>query len=255
MSQQICDVSVVIPAYNCSGYIKKAVSSVMTQTVLPKEIIIVEDGSSDDTMDILEKIAEGNDLVKLYSHGINLGTSFSRNFGVRQATGKWIAFMDADDIWDPVKLQKQCSLMEGNGYQFTFTGVRYIDEHNKPYPGQFEVPASVTGDELLKQNVISCSSVMIQRNLMERYPMKHGDFHEDFEVWIRILKEVPRAYGINEPLLIYRISSASKSGNKLKSFWMNYKTYLKADFGPVESARYMCHYTINGIRKYRNIRS
>ena len=110
-------------------------------------------------------------------------------------------------------------------------------------------------DRLLKQNLISCSSVMIKRELILKYPMSdQKDIHEDFAAWINILKETKYAYGVQEPLLIYRISGTSKSGNKLHAALMNWRTYRLVGLNPLVAAYYMIWYTVNGLLKYAKIR-
>jgi teichuronic acid biosynthesis glycosyltransferase TuaG len=145
-------------------------------------------------------------------------------------------------------------IAEVTGANFLFTGASFIDENNVPFKGIFEVPKKVSYKKLLKQNVISCSSVLIKKNYIEKYKMERDDTHEDFGTWLRILKEEPYAYSINEPLLIYRISSKSKSGNKLKSIKMTYKTYRFVGLFPTTSVYYLIWYIFNGLKKYRKIR-
>lgn len=247
-------ISVIIPCYNCRNYIEHTLRSVQAQTLAPMEIILIDDCSSDDTISVLKSFAKEDSRIKIFANKHNKGVSYSRNYGVNVAKGDWIAFLDSDDQWTSDKLEKQMAmLMENNGV-FGFTASAYIDEQGTPYDGILEVPNTVTRKELFRQNVISCSSVLIRRELMARYPMQSDDIHEDFHAWLRILKEVPVAYGLNEPLLIYRLSRNSKSGNKMKSFFMNYKTYRAVGLNPLTSAYNMYWYTKNGLKKYKNIK-
>ena len=247
-------ISVIIPCYNCQPYIEDTVRSVLSQTLPPDEILLIEDGSSDNTLSMLRKLEQQDSRIHLYENEGNRGVAYSRNRGVSLATGGWVAFLDSDDQWTIHKLRRQMAFLNAKQAEFTFTGSAFLDETGQRYRGTLAVPETVDRKTLLHQNVISCSSVIIRRSLMARYPMKSGEIHEDFDAWLRILGEIPMAYGLNEPLLLYRLRGDSKSGNKWKSFQMNYKTYRSVGLNPLSAAVNMCYYTKNGLKKYRNIR-
>lgn len=247
-------ITVIIPCYNCEKYIEHTIRSVQSQTLQPVEIILIDDCSTDNTLQMLKGFAREDNRIKVFKNKINKGVSYSRNYGVKAATGDWIAFLDSDDQWTADKLEKQMAMLQEKNGVFGFTASAYIDEQGVPYDGILEVPEAVDRTALFRQNVISCSSVLIRRELMARYPMKSDDIHEDFHAWLRILDEVPVAYGLNEPLLIYRLSRNSKSGNKLKSFFMNYRTYRAVGLNPLDAAYNMYWYTKNGLKKYKNIK-
>lgn len=247
-------ISVVIPAYNSEAYIETAICSVLNQTLQPMEIIIIDDGSSDGTVSVIQNLAAQYPQIRFFQNGRNCGVSITRNRGVAAAHGAWVAFLDSDDQWQPEKLEKQMALLQETNGDFCFTGSSYVDECGNPYEGMFSVPETVDRKQLLRQNVISCSSVLIRKDIMAKHPMESDRIHEDFAAWLRILEEVPVAYGLNEPLLIYRISSDSKSGNKLKSFKMNYQTYRSVGLNPFKAMENMFWYTKNGLKKYRNIK-
>ncbi len=247
-------ISVVMPAYNCERHIGEALASALAQTLPPLEILVLDDGSSDGTAAVVDSFCRRDSRVRLYTGEKNQGVAAVRNRGVALARGEWIAFLDSDDQWTADKLEKQAAFLTEKQADFCFTGSSFVDESGATYSGMLEVPETVTREQLLRQNVISCSSVMIRRELMARYPMKPGKIHEDFDAWLRILEEVPAAYGLNEPLLIYRISRSSRSGNKLRSFHMNYKTYRSAGLNPLQTAANLYWYTRNGLKKYKNIK-
>lgn len=254
MEQKTETISVVVPAYNCAPYLTDTLQSVLAQTVQPLEILVIDDHSDQETQAILETFSHQESKIHVYRNEENRGVAYSRNRGVSLAKGDWIAFLDSDDQWAPEKLEKQLAMLKAKNGVFGFTGSAFMDESGQRYSGIFEVPETVSQTELLRQNVISCSSVMIRRELMVRYPMKSDDIHEDFDAWLRILSEVPAAYGLNAPLLIYRLSPNSKSGNKLKSFRMNYKTYRSVGLSPWKATANMYWYTKNGLKKYKNIK-
>jgi teichuronic acid biosynthesis glycosyltransferase TuaG len=183
----------------------------------------------------------------------NQGVSATRNRGISLSNSEWIAFLDSDDIWEDTKLEKQINYADKINAQFLYTGSSFINENGLSYTGIFEVPEKVNYLKLRRHNVISCSSVLIKRGFFQDIKMENDDMHEDYAVWLRVLKVCSFAYGINEPLLIYRISKNSKSGNKLKTIRMTYKVFRFIGINPFGSVYFMLRHIIGSINKYRNI--
>ena len=246
-------ISIIMPAYNCEKYIGEAIDSVLAQSCRNWELIIIDDGSADNTSSIITEYLQKDSRISLLSNEKNIGVSATRNRGIEFAKGNWIAFLDSDDIWTPYKLEKQIETAQEKNGEFIFTGSAYINEEGKPYKGIFEVPEKVSYKELRKQNVISCSSVLIKKKFFTNIKMEGDDMHEDYAVWLRILKTGITAYGVNEPLLIYRIHRNSKSWNKIKTVRMTYKVYRFIGLNPVSSAHFMAINLIRGIKKYKRI--
>lgn len=242
-----------MPAYNCEKYIKEAIISVLKQSYRLWELIIIDDCSTDKTVDIVRECVDYDNRIKLHINKNNQGVSSARNKGISLAKGMWIAFLDSDDIWERTKLEKQISLANNTGAKFLFTGSAYINEGGEYYPGIFEVPERVTYNSLKRQNVISCSSVLVQRSFFTNIKMENDDMHEDYAVWLRILKSGIEAYAVNEPLLIYRISPKSKSGNKFKTLKMTYKVFRFIELSRYKSIYFTISHVINSIYKYREI--
>lgn len=247
-------VSVIMPAYNCEKYIEEAINSVLFQTYSNLELIVIDDGSKDNTVKIIERLIKKDSRVKFYKNEKNLGVSATRNKGISLANGDWIAFLDSDDIWEKTKVKKQIKYASDINAEFVFTGVSYIDENGKAYKGTFEVPNKVTYKKLMRQNVITCSSVFIKKIFFNTIKMEKDEMHEDYAVWLRVLKTGTCAYGINEPLLIYRISPNSKSGNKIKTIKMTYKVFRFIGIKPLGSTYYMIRHIIGSVIKYRKIK-
>ncbi len=253
-------VSVIMPAYNAADTIKASISSLIDQSYADWELLVIDDCSSDDTVSIVEGLIEENSNydIKLVKNEENRGVAYSRNRGVELSQGEWIAFLDSDDTWKRDKLEKQMkqvdelSLKEG----LLFTGSSFITKDNRPLDYILHVPNEIDRRSLLKQNLISCSSVMVNRNLIikHRFPEGIKTIHEDFAVWLNILRDVKYAYGIDEPLLIYRIASDSKSGKKSKAAVMNWNTYKYVGLSSVERVYYMFYYIVNGFMKWSKIR-
>ena len=247
-------VSVVMPAYKAEKTIEAAIESVLRQSWEALELIVVDDASPDTTGEILHRISASDPRVSWYRNETNRGVSYNRNFGVRKAAGEWIAFLDSDDMWEPDKLEKQLRLAaEHPEAGLFFTGSSFIDSEGRQNSYILRVPEKVDFSRLLGQNVISCSSVLVRKDRMLAHPMGNDSIHEDFAVWLEILREEPYAYAVNEPLLIYRVSRSSKSGNKLRAAKMTFQTY-RAEKVPFPLTLWKgVLYTLRGIRKFRRI--
>ncbi|MBT2686426.1 glycosyltransferase family 2 protein [Bacillus sp. ISL-37] len=246
-------ISIIMPAYNCEKFIEEAITSVIEQTYKLWELIVIDDGSRDSTVKIIKKLSNKDLRIQFYKNEDNQGVSATRNRGISLANGDWIAFLDSDDIWEKTKLQKQMEYAKNTEAEFLFTGSSYINENGEFYQGKFEVPEQVSFEKLRLQNVISCSSVLIKRSFFDTIKMERDDMHEDYAVWLRVLQNGIIAYGLNEPLLIYRISRNSKSGNKLKTIKMTYKVFRFISVDPIRSIYYTVSHIIGSIKKYRKI--
>lgn len=246
-------VSIVMPAYNCEKYVVEAIKSVLAQTYRNWELLVLDDGSKDKTLQIIEEFSKKDSRIKTISNEKNIGVSATRNRGIELASGEWIAFLDSDDMWNQLKLEKQFEIVEKKAAEFLFTGSSYINEEGEPFKGIFEIPEKITYKKLRNQNVISCSSVLVKKKYFENIKMEKDEIHEDYAVWLRILKLGVIAYGINEPLLIYRISGNSKSGNKIKTIKMTYKVFRFVGINPIGSAYFMMRHVFASVGKYRKI--
>ena len=253
MSKNEALVSIVMPAYNCEKYVVEAINSILAQTYRNWELLVLDDGSKDNTLRIIEEFSQKDSRIKALPNGKNMGVSATRNRGIELASGEWIAFLDSDDMWKPEKLEKQFEIVEKEAAEFLFTGSSYINEEGEPYKGIFEVPEKITYKKLRNQNVISCSSVLVKKKYFEHIKMEKDEMHEDYAVWLRILKLGVTAFGVNEPLLIYRISRNSKSGNKMKTVKMTYKVFRFVGINPIGSAYFMMRHVIASVGKYKRI--
>jgi teichuronic acid biosynthesis glycosyltransferase TuaG len=246
-------ISIVMPAYNSEKYIEDAINSVLAQTYKGWELLVLDDGSTDGTKQIVENICKMNSRVKYIKNKKNLGVSATRNKGVKLSNGEWIAFLDSDDMWEPSKLQKQIDFCTKNVADFVFTGSSFINEKGHHFKGVFEVPAEVSYKKLRNHNVISCSSVLISKKYLKSIHMEKDEIHEDYAVWLKILKTGVIAYGINESLLIYRISRNSKSGNKLKTIVKTYKVYKFVGINSIGSIYFTIRHLLASLLKYKRI--
>lgn len=242
-------VSVIIPAYRCAATLRQAIDSALFQEV-PLEILVLDDCSGEDIEGIVRSYGDEPRLRYLKNEK-NLGAAATRNRGVKLATGDYVAFLDADDWWEPEKLKKQLALLEQTGDVLACTGRRLCSPEGEDLRKCIPVKSRITYKDLLHHNSINCSSVLLRRNAALRYPMEHEDSHEDYITWLKILQEYGTASGVDEPLLNYRLTTKGKSGNKLKSAGMTFKVYRYMGFGLGKSILCFISYALNGIWKYR----
>ena len=247
-------VSIIMAAYNAEKTIEQAITSVLNQTYSNFELIVVNDCSKDRTVELVKSFSIIDKRVRLFSNKQNSGVSYSRRYGLKKAKGAWIAILDSDDAWMPEKLEKQIELQGKTGADLLFTGSKFMDEKGKLIEWCLHVPSVVNYKQLLKQNIVSNSSALVRKELYTKYYVTDDNMHEDFAIWLGVLKEGRKAYGIDEPLLIYRITKSSKSGNKGKAAKMNWKTYRYIGLNPVVAFYYECWYAVKGLLKYKNLR-
>ncbi|MBR5112831.1 MAG: glycosyltransferase family 2 protein [Clostridia bacterium] len=247
-------ISIIMAAYNAEKTIGFAIDSVINQTYQNWELLVVNDCSKDNTENIIKSYTDKDSRVKLISNAENLGVSLTRLEALKNCSGDWIAILDSDDAWMPEKLEKQIELQLDRNADLIFTGVKYIKADGTPLDWEMKVPQQVHYKKLLKQNVITNSSALVKKQLYTNGYAIGDEMHEDFAVWLNVLKAGITACAVNEPLIIYRVSENSKSGNKLKSAVMNWKTYKYIGLNPFASAYYMIWYTVNGVLKYRHLK-
>lgn len=241
-------------AYNAEKTIEQSINSVLNQTYPAVELLVVDDYSQDRTVKLVENIMARDNRVRLIYNKENSGVSYTRKHGLEEAKGAWIAILDSDDIWAPEKLEKQIILQKKMNADLLFTGSAFMDSDGQPIDWYLHAPSEVTYRHLLKQNVLSNSSSLVRKELYEKYYAVGDGMHEDFAVWLGILKEGKKAYGVDEPLLTYRIAKSSKSGNKIKAAKMNWNTYRYIGLNPLSAFYYECWYVVKGLMKYKNLK-
>ena len=247
-------ISIIMAAYNAEKTIEQAINSVLSQTYTNFELLVVNDCSTDRTAELVKSIAAKDSRVRLISNVKNNGVSYTRKHGLEEAKGSWIAILDSDDAWAPEKLEKQIDFQRRTNADLLFTGSAFMDSEGQSIGWYLHAPAEVTYRQLLKQNVLSNSSALVRKELYAKHYAVGDDMHENFAIWLSILKEGKKAYGVDEPLLIYRIAKSSKSGNKVKAAKMNWNTYRYVGLNPIEAAYYEGWYMIKNVIKYTNLK-
>ncbi len=249
-------VSVIMPAYNAEAFIEDAINSVLKQTYTDFELIVIDDCSTDSTASIVLRMADIDSRIHYFQNKNNSGVSVTRNFGISKAAGEWIAFLDSDDMWREDKLQKQIELLDAHPDAIiTYTACSFIDFSGKPYKYIMSAEPEMTYKMLLKRNLLSCSSIMVKKEVICKIGMASDKMHEDYSAWLMILRNTKCAYGINEPLLIYRLSQNSKSSNRLKSAKMIYHSYRYVGHAPVRAMALTFRYTFYSVSKRLKIKT
>ena len=210
-------VSVIMPAYNAESTLMRAVLSVIHQTFTDWQLLIIDDASTDNTLSIAKKISAEDLRISVVSSRVNQGAAASRNKGIQQCKGAYVAFIDSDDIWCP--------------------------EHT-------------SYEELLCENVIGCSTVLLSAALAQSHPFDVDFYHEDYSLWLTLLKEGCTAVGCNEVLVKWCLREGSRSYSKLKSLKMRWKIYRNQLHMPIwQSIHYLRTYIRAGLKKYKKLRN
>ncbi|WP_053361356.1 glycosyltransferase family 2 protein [Bacillus sp. FJAT-27251] len=243
-------VSVITPAYNASQFIEQTVHSVRQQTFTNWEMVIVDDCSTDDTREKVKALGAGDNRIRLVCLEKNGGAAVARNRGLQLARGRYIAFLDSDDCWKPEKLEKQLSFMKENDYAFTFTAYDLIAPEGDYLNKQVWAPPQISYYDLLKNTIIGCLTVMIDREKTGSFQMPNIRTRQDLATWLSILKQGHVAYGLNEVLAEYRTGNPSISKNKWKALKMNWFVYRKVEKLNVLKA-FWCfsHYAVHAVAK------
>lgn len=246
-------VSIVTPTYNSAKYIAETIQSVQKQTYQNWEMIIVDDCSSDNTTDLIKDFIAKDNRIQLHVLESNSGPAVARNKGIENASGKYMTFLDADDIWSEDFIEISIKTIQETGIQFVFSSYRRSDEELNFIYSDFIVPQKVTYTDILKSNSISCLTAFLDIEILGKKSMPLIRKRQDMGLWLQYLKEIPFAYGIQEPKAIYRIrenSLSRKKSNLLKYQWQFYREVEKLNV--FQSAYYMLHWMYRGFMKYRN---
>jgi teichuronic acid biosynthesis glycosyltransferase TuaG len=246
-------VSIITPTYNAANYIRDTIFSVQLQTHRNWEMIIVDDCSTDDTQSIVAEIAKNDNRVRLISLANNGGSAVARNKGLDCSTGDFLAFLDADDLWLPEKLQKQLDFMKLTNSVFCFTAYELIDTKGNLLDKVIDThgPPSVDYMDMLKKRAtLGCSTVMLDWNQLSKYRMPLIRTGQDYGLWLRILKGGNNAYCLQEILTQYRIVPGSISRNKFKKSLRQWQIYREIENLPfLQSFWFFLHYAFRAITR------
>lgn len=244
-------VSIITPSYKSEKFIFQTIESVLSQTYQNWEMIIVDDISPDNANDIIEGYIKKDSRIKLLKLEENSGPAIARNRAIKEAKGRYISFLDADDLWNTDKLEKQINFMNDNNLAFTYSSYNLIDEYGKDL-GTFTTKVNITYDSMLRTCSVGCLTAIYDTKKLGKIYMPLIRKRQDYGLWLKILKEIDTAKGILEPLATYRILKDSVSSNKLNAAHYQWKIYRKVEkLNIFESIYYFIYYMYNGLKKYR----
>lgn len=223
-------VSVVMPSYNCGEYLEESIRSVRAQTYENWEIVFVDDCSTDDSMQIVKSLQAKDSRIKIYQNPKNSGAAVSRNTALRHANGRWIAFLDSDDLWEPMKLEKQVKFMEENGYSFSYTEYQEMDSDGNLTGVTISGPKRVTKRGMYNFCWPGCLTVMYDATKIGLIQIEDIKKNNDYAMWLKVCKNAD-CYLLPEVLAKYRrgrAGSVSTHGIATMIGW-HYKLWHEAE--------------------------
>jgi glycosyltransferase involved in cell wall biosynthesis len=218
-------VSIITPTFNAEKYIRATLQSVLNQSYQNWEMILVDDGSTDKTVKIIEDFAGKDNRIKLFKLTKNSGNGFARNVALEKAAGKYIAYLDADDLWFPMKLEKQIQFLKANNLPFTFSFYDCIDEDGNSLNRRVEAPLNLTYSQLFFCNYIGNLTAIYDAEYFGKIIIEATQKRQDWRLWLTILKQIKETKPVPEPLAFYRIRKDSISSSKFKLIKHNFGVY------------------------------
>ncbi len=243
-------ISIITPSYNVARFISETIESVQKQTYQEWEMLIVDDCSKDDTVEIVEEYARQDERIKLIQLDANVGAAEARNIALRQAIGPYIAFLDSDDLWYPDKLTKQMDFIRKHDYAFTYTDYECISEDASKILYTVRAPFSIDYSAYLKNTTIGTLTVLINRDKTGLFEMPAIRSSHDMALWLDLMRRGYNAYGLPEVLGQYRQVEGSNTASKwraAKDVWKVYRDTEKLNV--VSSAWNFVHYAVNAALK------
>ncbi len=240
-------VSVVMPTFNSRPYLEESVQSVLAQTFEDFELIVVDDASTDATWSMVSMFVRMDDRIIAERLPRNFGPAIARNRAIEKARGRYIAFLDSDDMWLPEKLETQVPFMDDNNYALSHTHYARIDAAGNQLSPQIDAPGTLGYREMLRSNRIGCLTAMYDTAILGKTLMPELRRRQDYGLWLEIMRRGYRAYCIPRILAVYRVRTDSVSSDKLRMLSHNWRLYRQvAKLSIVKSAYYL---TWNVIRK------
>ena len=244
-------VSVITAVYNSSSTLRETVESVVAQDYDNWELLLIDDCSADDSKEIMEKLASTDHRIRCLYNDKNSGVALTRNHGIREADGRYIAFLDSDDTWDDTKLSRQLRFMEEVGSPFTYTSIRIMDENGVPTGKERHVPDRVDHGTLLMGDPMPCLTIMIDTTVIPKEKIYMPNVHhEDYAAFLNCLRDGAVARGLDEVLASYRVSRTSVSGNKLRTATWQWRILRDQEgLSVIKSLYYLSTYALKAIKK------
>lgn len=244
-------VSIITPVYNASRFLNKTAESVFDQTYTNWEWILVDDCSTDGSWSILKSLEKKDSRIRVFKNEENLKSGKTRNFAIKNAKGRFIAFLDSDDLWHKEKLSIQIPFMLNNQYYFSHTSYGYISENGEKIKSTFHVRKEVDYYNLLKRTEISCLTAIYDAESIGKFYMSEHARKQDYALWLSILKSGVNSYGIDEELAYYRQVNNSATSKKYKLI-LKHISFLKdtQGFNSLQALYYTGYWMVNGFIRY-----
>ncbi len=249
MENNRCIVSVIVPVYNAAEFIEETIRTVQAQSFGEWELLLVDDCSKDNGCDVIERYMALDSRIRLIRQEKNGGAAAARNAGVLKARGRYICFLDADDLWESDKLSSELAFMEQRGAGFVFTGYEFADERGKGLGKIVHVPPTITYGQALKNTTIFTSTVMIDTDKIDREDIYMPQVEsEDTATWWHILKKYGTGHGLDSTLVRYRRSTGTLSSNKARAVKRIWNLYRKQEgLSLVKSLYCMCFWAFRAV--------
>lgn len=245
---------IIMPAYNAEAFVEESIRSVIGQTYRNWKLTVIDDCSSDNTVAVIRKLAEEDSRISLVCNEENLGVAKTRNSGLEMHAGEYVALLDSDDVWLPEKLERQMARMLETNADVLYCSYGIIDENGRKSCEDFIVPETVDFNGFLSRSVISCSTALFSPAVTKQYRFRTDLYHEDLELWLRLLRDGKTACGNSDVLACYRVMQGTRAGNKVRSALHRWKVYRDGMGFPVHKCvSLMFRYGILGLKKYKKL--
>jgi teichuronic acid biosynthesis glycosyltransferase TuaG len=243
-------VSIITPSYNSARFINECVSSVLGQTYTNWELIIVDDASDDNSRELISNIAARDNRIKFVFLTVNIGVAGARNIALEKSKGRYIAFLDSDDVWKKEKLTMQIHFMQSHDVSFSFSSYEPMSENGIEIFKEIKAPFKIDYNTLLKNTIIGCLTVVLDKDKIGDFKVPNLKTSQDLALWLSIMKDGVIAYGIKQSLAYYRIVGKSNTSNKFKVFVGVWKVYRNEEgLGYMKSIWCFLNYAFNAIKK------
>ena len=243
-------VSIITPTYNSEEYMGHTIESVQAQTYEAWELIVVDDGSSDGTCQLVADAAVADSRIKFFKSEENKGAAAARNKAIQESSGRYIAFLDSDDLWREDKLARQLAFMAERRAVLSYTAYEKIDERGARQGRVISVPDKIDYRGLLRASIIGCLTAVYDTKELGKVYMPEIRRRQDYGLWLKILRQGEMAHGLNVPLAFLRKRNESLSSNKLLSAYYVWKLFREVEgLRMIPSMYYFANYAARALRK------
>lgn len=245
-------ISIVVPVYNASRFLDETIKTVLDQTYEDWELVFIDDCSTDNSQEIIKQYMKKDKRIKYFRQEQNGGPALARNKGIDESKGNFLCFLDADDLWDKDKLEKQLNFMIEKQVAFSYTSYEFATFDGTKTGKKVIAKEKMNYKQILKNNIISTITVMFNLDLIDKELIKMPDlkYVEDTATWFKILRNGFIAYGISDVYSYYRRTSNTESSNKFKTQKRLWNLYRKEEkMGFFRSLYTLCVKNINAIKR------